>query len=137
MIFSTVREDMGFVEHLLVNDKVHKGIPCEGGQIGVLFFDQTRTQMAAMVRYKMTDVVPSDWQTLVSLPEGERFCIPFSLSSYASGCGTTLLNSLRVHCKEARVVTLSPRDESVRRYHCGNGAEVYGESVEFRNFEYR
>lgn len=127
---------MGYVEHLLVNDKVHKGVPCEGGQIGVLFFDETKTQMAAMVRYKMTDVVPSDWDTLLNLPEGGKFCIPFSLSSYSEGAGTTLLNSLRVHVRGSRVVTLSPRDDRVRDYHLGCGAEIYGESVGFRNFEY-
>ncbi|MGI9526649.1 MAG: hypothetical protein ACR2MS_06035 [Weeksellaceae bacterium] len=133
--FSTVREEAGYTEHLLVNDKVHYGRAIKGGHIGVLFFDDTKTQMAAMVRYKLVDVVPSDWETLNNLPEGGKYCVPFSLNSFASGAGAELLNTMRM-TTGYDVVTFSPKSERVAEFHLNNGAELYAESSTCKNYRY-
>ena len=141
MLFKTVKEGWephNTTYHLLTLDKVQGGRKCEGARIGMLWGSNDGTQALAMVRYKLVDVVPADFETLNALEEGTKYCIPFSLNSYASGAGTILLNNIieTYASNGARVVTLSPKDQKVLEFHLGNGAEIYGESVGSRNFDY-
>lgn len=109
--------------------------------------DEDTGIIQAVVCVAYTNEVPTteyelDYFSQSACQGGEHgnHAIFYTIWSYASGAGRELINVLWDYLKDnkpvKRFVTLSPRTEMARNFHCKNGAFELQDNIETTNYEY-
>lgn len=126
------------------DDPVRPEIPTDfrvsdGRMVAALVDEEQKPE--AMVCVSFHDFVPENVEGLKKTTQVPTTAVFYTIWSYKSGAGATLLVEAVKSIKEQypsinRFVTLSPKTNMARRFHLKNGAIILKENDETVNYEY-
>jgi hypothetical protein len=130
--------------NFLNEDPVRPTIPILnriGDNKDIFVYKDEEGKVKAITCVSYQDFVPKSENELFTLHNDPDTAVFYTIWSYATGAGRTLIFNALSHIKEhkpniKRFVTLSPPTQLARRFHLLNGAVVFRDNVETINYEY-
>lgn len=130
--------------NLLLEDPVRPHIPQvdrvgHNKDIFVMRDEDDKVQAITCVSYQVS--VPTTEAELFETCVDPDIAVFYTIWSYKPGAGRKLIFDAVKYIKEhkteiKRFVTLSPKTETAKRFHLGNGAIIFRENSETVNYEY-